>query len=228
MTQPLTAALFDMDGLLLDSEPLWQQAEIAIFGRLGLRLTPADCAATTGLRIDAVVRYWFARQPWVGPSPDAVASEIVDALVALIRAHAKPLPGVLDTIDWLRDRRIALALASSSPQRLIDATLDALDLHDVFAVRQSAEQLARGKPHPEVFLVAAERLGHPAEQCVVLEDSLPGVVAAKAARMRCVAVPAHDTPQPVLARFAIADAVLPSLNAWNNGVWQALLDAPAF
>lgn len=228
MTQPLAAALFDMDGLLLDSEPLWQQAEIAIFGRLGLRLTPADCAATTGLRIDAVVQFWFGKQPWSGPSCQEVADEIVDALVALIRQQARPLPGVLDAIAWLQQHDIALGLASSSPQRLIDATLAALGLGDVFAVRQSAELLARGKPHPEVFLLAAERLGHAPERCLVLEDSLPGVVAAKAAKMRCLAVPAHDTPPAVRARFAIADAVLPSLTAFDARVWQQLLDAPAF
>ncbi len=206
MLPRMRAAIFDMDGLLIDSEPLWRKAEVEVFGTVGLSLTEAECEATTGLRIDEVVAFRHAQRPWDDPPEPAIVARIVDRVIELVSARGMPLPGVEHAIARCRADGLRLALASSSPRRLIDATLARLGLANTFEVIASAEDDRLGKPHPAVFLRCAEMLGVPPTACLVLEDSLNGVIAAKAARMTCVAVP--EKPDP---RFAIADRVLGSL-----------------
>lgn len=204
MLPRMRAAIFDMDGLLIDSEPLWREAEIDVFRTVGLELTDAECMETTGLRIDEVVAFRHAQHPWAEPGLGVVASRIVGALVALVRERGEALPGAREVIARCRDEGLATALASSSPRRVIDATLERLGLS--FPVIVSAEDDRYGKPHPAVFLRTAELLGVPPTECLVFEDSVNGVIAAKAARMTVIAVP--ERPDP---RFAIADRVLGSL-----------------
>ena len=202
----LRAAIFDMDGLIVDSEPLWRRTEVAVFGEVGLVLTEAMCEATTGLRIDEVALHWFRRSPWEGPSPHALAERIVDRMIE--GADTAMQPGVASALDACAEAGLRLAVASSSPLRLIDATLSRLGLRERFELVVSAESERFGKPHPAVFLNTAEQLGVAPTECLVLEDSLNGVLAAKAARTICVAVPSpSDRGDP---RFAIADRVLGS------------------
>lgn len=209
MLPRMRAAIFDMDGLLIDSEPLWRKAEVEVFATVGLHLTEAECEETTGLRIDEVVGYRHGQKPWEDPPQRVIVERIVDRLIELVRERGEPLPGVDHAITRCRADGLRLALASSSPRRIIDATLARLGLADTFEVVASAEDDRYGKPHPAVFLRCAELLGVPPTECLVLEDSLNGVIAAKAARMTCVAVP--EKPD---ARFAIADRVLGSLQSF--------------
>lgn len=204
MLRRMRAAIFDMDGLLIDSEPLWRLSEIEVFGTVGLELTDEQCKETTGLRIDEVVAVRHAQQPWSEPSCEVITARIVDRLIELVRERGEPLPGAREAIARCQEQGLALALASSSPRRIIDATLERLELS--FPVIASAEDDRYGKPHPAVFLRTAELLGVPPTECLVFEDSVNGVIAAKAARMTVIAVPEHPDP-----RFAIADRVLDSL-----------------
>jgi len=201
--------IFDMDGLLVDSEPLWVRAEIEVFGEVGLVLGEEDCAKTKGLRIDDVVGYWFARHPWERRSPIEVQTRLVQRVADLVAAEGRALPGVHEAIAVARAGGRKIALASSSPRLIIEATLARLGLATAFDVVRSAETEPLGKPHPGIFLSTAAELGAPAVDCLVLEDSLTGVIAAKAARMACVAVP-FDYPAHG-AGFAIADAIVGSL-----------------
>jgi beta-phosphoglucomutase-like phosphatase (HAD superfamily) len=215
-----TAVIFDMDGLLIDSEPLWRRAEIEVLGTVGLCLTQADVIRTTGLRIDDVVAFWYRQRPWATPPPEVVAARIVDRVIELVRAEGVLLPGVVAALDFFAVRGLPLGLASSSPWRLIEAVLDCFGLRARFEVVCSAEGMAHGKPHPAVYLDAARRLGHAPTACLALEDSVPGVLAAKAAGMGCIAVPAaeqRDDP-----RFERADAVLDSLAQLDDARWARL------
>jgi len=135
-----------------------------------------------------------------------LAARIVDRMVARVREVGAPLPGALEAVEAAAAQGLPLAVASSSPRRLIDATLARLGLSERFAAITSAEDDRYGKPHPAVYLRAAEALGVAPPRCLVFEDSLNGVIAAKAARMRCVAVPEEPAPG-----FAIADLTLTSL-----------------
>lgn len=205
----MSAVIFDMDGLLVDSEPLWVRAEIEIFGEVGVVLGEEECALTKGLRTDDVIAYWYARRPWDKRSPAEVEARLIARVAALVLAEGRALAGVAHAIAVAREGGRRLALASSSPRVIIRATLERLGLADTFDVVQSAETEPLGKPHPGIFLTTASLLGVSAVECLVLEDSLTGVIAAKAARMACIAVPfdhpGHDS------RFAIADAVIGSL-----------------
>lgn len=200
------AVVFDMDGVLVDSEPLWHVAEIEVFASVGVPLTPADCLRTTGLRVDAVAAFWRAERPY-DADPADVAAAIVSRVAELLRARARPLPGALDAVRHLSGR-VPLALASSSADVLIDAVLDRLGLRGAFAVVRSAEHEPFGKPHPGVYLTTVAALGLPAAACLAVEDSANGLRAAHAAGLRVLAVP----DQPVAPdALALAEAVLPSL-----------------
>lgn len=223
----IDAVIFDLDGLLIDSEPLWQKAEQTVFATLGVTLTPADCALTTGLRIDEVVAYWRRRRPWEGSSDSAVVEGILAHLIELLRTEARPMPGALPALACaLRVASGRVGLASSSPKRVIHAALEGIGLQNVFPVVASAEDDPYGKPHPAVYLRAASLLGHSPVQCLAVEDSLTGLIAARAARMTVVAVPEHGH-RNVRPEFHLAARILPSLEHFHETLWHELGGARA-
>lgn len=208
-----------MDGVLLDSEPFWRRAEREIFAQVGILLTEQDCVETMGIRIDEVVKYRFEQHPGSYPDVPDVAQRIVNRVAELVEQQGKTLPGVLTALEFLQKQRIPLALASSSSVQLIETTLRALKLETYFPVRHSAEGEPYGKPHPAVYLAAAAKLDADPAQCLAIEDSLNGVIAAKAARMTCIAVPEKAVAH--LPQFSLADAVLGSLAELPN-IWSKL------
>jgi sugar-phosphatase len=208
-TAEFSASIFDMDGLLIDSEILWHEAEIEILGRLGVPLAASSCRSTKGMFVGEVTAQWYRLHPWPGPPPEEVAVTIVDRVIELILAKGELKPGAEHAIDLCEARGLSLAVASSSEYRLINAALEHFDLRRRFALVHSAEDEAYGKPHPAVFLTTAAQLDAPARRCLVWEDAPAGVLAAKAASMACIAVPedgeGHDPA------FGLADLVVGSL-----------------
>ncbi|HEX3127549.1 MAG TPA: hexitol phosphatase HxpB [Thermoanaerobaculia bacterium] len=218
MVEPL-AVIFDMDGVLIDSEPLWHEAEIAAFAEVGFRLTPEDCLRTTGLRVDETVAYWCEREPGLSRHRDLLVASILDRLVDLVARRGMIKPGVEGALDRVQSRGLRLALASSSPYRVIQAVLEAFGL-DAFEVVHSAEEEKRGKPDPAVYLTTARKLGVAPEPCLAIEDSPNGLLSAKAAGMRCIVV-----PEPALRadpRLAAADALAESLEEVRPELWERL------
>ncbi|MFM9106967.1 MAG: hexitol phosphatase HxpB, partial [Chloroflexota bacterium] len=207
------AVIFDMDGLLIDSEPFWRLAEVEALSAVGVPIDDDQARLTTGLRTDEVVEHWYAQYPWQGPTRQEVGARIIRGVIDLVRERGEALPGVGETLDGLAAAGYPLAIASSSASETLDAVLERLGIRAYFRVVQSAEHEPYGKPHPAVYIEAARRLGVAPTRCVAFEDSPNGVVAAKAARMRCIAVPDHALAED--ARFRIADAVLPSLTAFS-------------
>jgi sugar-phosphatase len=198
-----------MDGLLIDSEPLWREAEIAVFDSVGLRLTDAMCRETTGLRIDEVVRHWHTRFPWNGPGCAAIAKQVLDAVERLIVKRGCLMEGAQETIEAVHARNVKLAIASSSPMRLIRVVVETFALNDYFSVLHSAEHETAGKPDPAVYQTTMALLEAEPHECIAFEDSVPGVRAAKQAGATVIAVPAPaDAGQP---GFALADLTLASL-----------------
>lgn len=185
----IEAVIFDMDGVLVDSEPFWQRAEIEIFKEVGLNLTAADTNSTIGLRIDDVVAYWYERQPWNNPSVKDVQEAIVDEVVRLVRTEGKAMWGVNTALRACEHEELALGLATSSPFSLIDAVLECIGAERLFDVVCSAVNEEYGKPHPAVYLTASRRLEVAPDRCLVVEDSIFGAEAGKAAGMTVVAVP---------------------------------------
>jgi mannitol-1-/sugar-/sorbitol-6-/2-deoxyglucose-6-phosphatase len=198
-----------MDGLLIDSEPLWRIAEVEALASVGVPISEEDALETTGLRTDEVVELWHARHPWPDPPKKEIEARIITRLIALVRERGEPMPGVHETLEALSEAGYPLAIASSSTSEIIAAVLETLGIARYFRVAQSAEHEPFGKPHPGVYIEAARALGVEPRHCLAFEDSPNGVIAAKAARMTCIAV-----PDPALAedrRFGAAELVLPSL-----------------
>lgn len=211
------AAIFDLDGLLVDSEPLWHRAELEVFAGHGVPISLPMVLSTKGRFVGEVARHWYERFPWAGPGPDAVAAEVVEAVLAQFDQLALK-PGARGALTVCLEAGMALAVASSSPGRLIQAALEVHGLVDAFEVVHSAEAESAGKPDPAVFLTTARLLGAAPAACLVVEDSPAGVEAAAAAAMACVAVPEFDvSPSPTLASFGRADLVLSSLERF--GPW---------
>ncbi len=209
-----------MDGLLIDSEPLWQEAEIEIFKQINIMLTPELCLQTKGLRIDEVVDYWYQKLPWANLSPEKVEQLIVAKLIELIHTKGKPLKGVDYAVSFTRQKQVKIALASSSYSKIIQAALHKLNLINAFEEVYSAESEVLGKPHPGVYLTTANKLNVLPQECLAIEDSLNGVLAAKAAQMKCIAIPEpleYDNP-----KFAITDVILKSLEEFNDDVWNKI------
>ena len=216
----IEAVIFDLDGLLINSEPLWQEAETLVFKRVGINLTAELCQQTQGLRIDEVVNYWYQRHPWTNLTKLEVAELIVSQVIELIKTKGKPLAGVEQAIAFVKSKDVKIALASSSALKIIRAALQTLGLTEIFTEVYSAESEILGKPHPGVYLTTAHKLGVAPQSCLALEDSLNGVLAAKAAQMKCIAIP--EAAQQNNPQFAIADYILSSLTEFNDLVWQEL------
>ncbi|HUX05113.1 MAG TPA: hexitol phosphatase HxpB [Acidimicrobiales bacterium] len=203
------ASLFDMDGLLIDSEVLWHRAEVEVFGRLGVPITDAEDRSTKGMFVAEVVEYWYERSPWTGASRERVVDQLLERVGELVEQEGRLLPGAVRAVD-LASERGPLALASSTPLPLVVRCLDHFELRERFASLHSADVEPYGKPHPGVFLSAAASLRVAPLDCLVFEDSAAGVLAAKAGRMRVVAVPASEDRAHVA--FSLADLVLESLD----------------
>lgn len=205
----MKAVIFDMDGILIDSEPLWRQAEIKVFRTVGIELTEEDCIQTLGYRIDEVEDYWYNRQPWQNREKGQVAEAIVDEMVFQIKAQGKAMIGVEDALELFTNLGYKIGLASSSSMRLIDTVLDTLKIRSFFHAIHSAEHEAYGKPHPAVFISCMRSLDIQAENCLIIEDSPSGIIAARASKARVIAVPEpHNRNKP---EMGIAHAQLDSL-----------------
>ena len=226
------AAIFDMDGLLVDSEPIWHEVEIDVFGRHGVPLTVERCLETKGMFLGDAVEHWYARYPWTGASRQAVAAEIVEAMARRLDAAVSLKAGASHALEFCARRGARLAVASSSPRRLIDAVVRRFGLAERFAVVHSGEDEVVGKPDPAIFLTTAGLLDVAPVACVVFEDSAAGVLAAKGAGMACVAVPERDhsagsgagaeSRAALDAALRRADVVLASLLELDDAVWDRL------
>ncbi len=203
------AVIFDMDGVLIDSEPLWRVAETRAMNAIGVPMVEEDGFLTMGLRTDEVVEFWFARHPWKTPTKREVEAAITREVIALIRERGEPMPGAAAAIGLVRQQRLKVGLASSSSSDIIAAVLEKLGFTALFDVTQSAEHEPWGKPHPAVYIECARRLGVAPDRCLAIEDSPAGVLAAKAARMSCIAVPAPELLGD--NRYCIADRQLTNL-----------------
>ena len=221
---PVEAVVLDMDGLLIDTEPVWRAAQSAVFAGIGVTLSERDLIDSTGQPVEELIPVWRRRSP--GPdlastelSDDEIADRIIDQVIGYVKARGQPMAGVAAAIALFDRFGLRLAIASSSPLRLIDAVCDRLGLARI-AVRCSAREEVRGKPAPDVYLTAARRLGVAAAGCLALEDSPNGIASARSAGMRCVAV-----PDPLLAddpRYREADLILPSLTGLDEAALRRL------
>jgi HAD superfamily hydrolase (TIGR01509 family) len=205
----IVAVVFDMDGILVDTEHLWDEVREQLTVEWGGRYTPEAQEAMMGMSSHEWSRYLHETVGLREP-PDVINAEVVRRMLARYEEELPVVDGAREAVERLSDEGFALAVASSSNRELIDAVLRRLEVEALFAATVSSEEVARGKPAPDVYLEASRRLGVVPERAVAVEDSGAGIRAAKAAGMRVIAIPNPHFPPPedVLEK---ADLVLDTL-----------------
>lgn len=205
----LKAVIFDMDGLLINSEPLWQEAGKETLKQFGKTLTTEQYHSSTGLRTEEWIEHWFHHFHIDMQYAPAAAETIIEKAIALIFQKGEAFPGVEEAVDFFKQKNLLLGLATSSPLSLVNVVLEKMQLQNIFDAIASAEHLPFGKPNPQVYINCAETLLVSPVACLAIEDSFNGMIAAKAARMKCIAVPTPDDYHH--PKWNAADLVLPSL-----------------
>ena len=193
MNYYIKGVIYDMDGLIINSEPLWKIAEIESFKEIGIDFTVEMCAQTTGMRLDEVVNFWWEKYKWNSPSKEDIINSIEEKMIHLITKNGKLMPGVLNSLKLLNEVQIPIALASSSSMSLIKTTLNTLKIGNYFKIIHSAENEIAGKPHPAVFLSTASMMKLNPMNCLVLEDSKAGMLAGLNAKMRTIVIPEENS-----------------------------------
>lgn len=184
-----TAAIFDMDGLLINSEPMWKIAEQKVFTNVGVNVSKELAIHTASMTTKEVTRFWYKQNPWQGKSLNQVEHEVIDHVNELILNNGESMVGVIDILEYFKSKRFKIGLATNSPTRLIFTVLKKLDISHYFQAITSAEDVKFGKPSPDVYLYTANKLGVKPTRCLVFEDSITGIEAANKANMKTISIP---------------------------------------
>jgi beta-phosphoglucomutase family hydrolase len=202
----IEAVLWDMDGVIADSGPYHLAAWQEIFGQRGVKFTAEDFKHSFGLRNDSIIRNTLGKD-LAQAKIYAIAQEKEVTFRRLAGGRIKPLPGALELIESLRNNGFRMAIASSAPMENIELVTGTLGIAGCFQALVTGHDVTEGKPSPQVFLLAAQRLGVNPANCLVIEDAVAGVTASKRAGMYCLAVTNTYTRQ----ELAEADLIVDSL-----------------
>ena len=205
------AVIFDLDGVLWDGEPLYREAFNVVLAPYGHRLTETDYMRIIGQTVEACWE-WVRDKFSLSVSPGRCYHLYNDAVLHLLDQPIEPLPGVRPLLQELRRRGTPAAVASSSLRAWVDATLRGLGIEDCFQATVSVSEVDRGKPAPDLYLTAAQRLNVPPAACIAVEDTAPGIAAARAAGMLAVQLRASSTALPPLPE---ADLVLSAYSEFD-------------
>lgn len=216
----LNTVIFDMDGVLIDSEPLWYQAANEVFKRFGVQISPEQYAGSVGLRTKECIASWFQQFNILDEHAAVTEQDIISVVTEKISSRGMPLPGVAHIFNYFIRRKFKIGLASSSDLSIIDIVVKKLGIRNYLQAIESAENLPYGKPHPQVYLNCANALESNPVECICFEDSFNGMIAAKAARMKCVVVPAALDNKNT--KFNAADLRISSLQNFNDLLLQTL------
>ncbi len=203
-----------MDGLLIDSEPLWQEAANEIFSINNVSISKEEYDKTTGLRTVEFLEHWFNHfklDKSLIPSWDKM---IVDAVIEKVKIKGVIMNGVDYIFNFFEQQNFKIGLATSSPTSLIDAVVEIAGIKKYLKAIASAQDLPYGKPNPQVYLDCAAMLQSNPTECICFEDSINGMIAAKAAKMKCVVVPAAAQAKDL--RWSLADLQLSSLQNFGQ------------
>ena len=217
---PVNTVIFDMDGVLIDSEPFWEEAGEETLAKFDIELTKQQYFSTTGLRTREWIDWWFTYFDIDKKFSKEAEATIVEKAIEKIKENAVAMPGVEYIFEFFLERNFAIGLATSSPVALIDVVADKLGIRKFIKAFSSAEELPHSKPHPQVYMNCAAKLSISPLECICFEDSFNGMISAKAARMKCVVIPAaiqYDLPH-----WAAANLKLDSFYAFNDQVLNQL------
>lgn len=215
----IQAVVFDLDGVLVDSEPVWEQVRRGLVAERGGHWAPDAQRRLMGMSTTEWARY-LSQDLGVGLPADQVAREVIDRMTARYTEHVPLMDGAVDAVHRMAEHW-PLAVASSAPAALIQTVLHAADLREYLSVVMSTEQVPRGKPAPDIYLAVTAALRCPPTDCAAVEDSSNGLRSAAAAGLRVIAIPQAEYP-PDADALAQADLVLPNLDGLTAQTVAAL------
>lgn len=199
-----------MDGVLINSEPLWKIAETEVLSSLGVPVTEEQIHSTSAMSVKGICEYWYSIHPWKGKTFDEIEDIIVARVIELIKIHDTKMHGVTEILEYFKNKNLKIGLATNSSHDIIEVVLQKTEIKQYFNFIASAKDVENGKPEPDIYLYAAKNLGVNPEECLVFEDSIVGIKAAKSAGMKVVAIPASvdfNKQEFYLADFKIRSLV---------------------
>ncbi len=212
----LKTVIFDMDGVILDSEPLYYEAELKVMEEIGVFLTKEEHDSLVGAPSLEVWKLCKTKLdiPFTAEELDDKECQVyIDILKS--QSNVEPISGIPELLKELKDKSARIALASSSVVKIIDLVVELLGIRHMFDVLVSGQHVENGKPAPDIFLLAAEKTGSLPEECVVIEDSKNGVLAAKKAGMKCIA---FKDPVKNSQDVSLADHIVDDINKLDYNV----------
>lgn len=205
----IQGAIFDFDGTIVDSEPLWQRAEIETMNTEGLNLSEADTQNTKGINAYETVEFWYKKLSHPKKKAALLTQEMNQMVMEMLKTEGKLKPGVIEVLEFLKSKNIPVGIASGSSMAHIKIILDKFDLSPYFNLIYSIDFERFGKPHPGIYISACKKLKIDPMYSVSFEDSFNGMLAGKAARMKVVAIlDAHQMNEPL---YGFADLKIKSL-----------------
>jgi len=181
------AIIFDMDGVLIDSEALWKQAENEVFTSLGVEVTEKYTEMTKSMTTSEATKFWFDKFPWKNFDLETVEQMVISKVIDLIKSENCEIEGVKHFIEKLKDNNFKIGLVTNSPNRIIPTVLQKLAISHLFDSISSAEFEQKGKPHPAIYFTSSKKLNTEPANCLAIEDSHSGMLAAKNAGMKVIA-----------------------------------------
>ncbi|AAK78831.1 beta-phosphoglucomutase family hydrolase [Clostridium acetobutylicum] len=204
----MRAFIFDMDGVIINSQPIHYEVDTMIFKKLGIVLKKEEMEGFAGMTNPEILRVLKEKFKFEENIDDVLKEQIRIKTNLLKQRKIKPIEGIIELVDKLKDKNILIAVASSSPRKFIEAVLETFGIIERFDKIICGEEVPKGKPEPDIYIEAARQLGVNIEECVVLEDSTHGIAAAKAAGMKCIGFRNPDSGSQVHSK---ADIVVNSI-----------------
>jgi len=221
----LSAAIFDFDGLLVDTNALWKAAEHEAFSAVGVRVSDDDQAITAAMTTREVARYWYSRQPWKDRSLSQLEADVIERVSLGLTSTSQTMRGVPKTLQLCQALNIRLAVATNAPRQICVTALQHLGIAKHFEVIRTADDVSEGKPSPAVYNACIDALGISPDDAVVLEDSPPGARAAKRAGLFVIGIPSDAALEQEMA--SLCDRCLSSLNEITPDCFESISGCPA-
>lgn len=215
------AAIFDMDGLLIDTDRIWRDAEQEVFSSVGIDVTDESAMVTRHMTVSEATLYRFNLQPWTGTGLREIESAVIKKVMDDINAAGCPLPGVQHILDFFLSRNFRIGLATNAPAEIAQQVLAKLGVTHQFHATCSSDFVPKGKPAPDIYLYTARKLQVLPENCIAFEDSPSGLAAAKTAGMHAVAI--SDKVDLAAQPFRMADIRLRSLEEFDERMLEQLM-----
>lgn len=220
----MEAVIFDMDGPLIDSEPMWKEAEKLVFSSVGVQVSDSLSTYTASMTTREVTEFWFNHFPWSDKSLLEVENEVIDCVATLIADKGEPMKGVEEILHFFHKRNFKIGLATNAPSRLIPVVLNKLNISKYFLSSSSSENEIQGKPHPAVYLSTATKLSVAPSKCIAIEDSFSGLTAARKAKMKTIVVPSSNEFED--KKFDVSHLKLRRLSDFDDLGLHTLMNSP--